>query len=760
MADRAARIAAVPPPPPGRSIRLVTASDVRPAAESGDGFRPDLEGLRAVAVVLVLLYHAAVPGFSGGYVGVDVFFVLSGFLITGLLLREVRRTGTVSLPSFYARRARRLLPASALVLLVTVVASFFMMPPLRVPDVAGDAAAAAMYVSNIRFALQATDYLQAEMAPSPILHYWSLGVEEQFYIFWPAIVLLATRAGGNVVRRIGIVAGLIAAASFLLSLYLTQANQPWAFFSLPTRAWELGLGAFLAIGAAHLARIPARPAAALAWVGLAMVALSGVVLSTGTPFPGVAALLPTVGSALVIAGGFRQAPFAPGRWLSMAIPRFLGRISYSLYLWHWPLLILPAVALDMKLPWWARGLLVLASIGAAAATQRWVEDPLRHGRGIGTLPRRNLAMAGALTVLVATFSLGVGVRATNALQGTATGDATADEQELDDILGGLVSPSPIATIPVASPTTTPDPGATATPAASPPPSASPVPTTGPPDLPPTPGGPVPAGLRPSIGEARTDYPLPYQDGCHVKQEDTVSGPCEYGVKSSSATVVLMGDSHALSWFPAVNRLAIDRGWRLVNLTKSACASADFSQWNPTLKRVYTECNQWRENTYRRIEAEQPELVLIANSRMFQAVGPDGTTVLKGEARTEAWRQGMDSTLARITPAAGEVALIGDTPRSMFDVPVCLSAHPDDKLACATPFEKSVSLTWLAEEEAAAAAGGAGFVDPTRWVCPTGPCPAVIGNFMVLRDEHHLTTPFSGALWRRLGDALQALTAKG
>ncbi len=730
------------------------ASDVRTAAEPRDGFRPDLEGLRAVAVVLVLLYHAAVPGFSGGYVGVDVFFVLSGFLITGLLLREVRRSGTISLPTFYARRARRLLPASALVLLVTVVASIFMMPPLRVPDVAGDAAAAALYVSNMRFAFQATDYLQAEMAPSPILHFWSLGVEEQFYVFWPAIVLLVARGRSDAARRIGIVAGFIAVASFGLSLYLTQANQPWAFFSLPTRAWELGLGAFLAIGATQLARIPERPAAAMAWVGLAMVALSGVVLSTGTPFPGVAALLPTVGSALVIAGGFRQAPFAPGRWLSMAIPRFLGRISYSLYLWHWPLLILPAVALDTKLPWWARGALVLVAIGLAAATQRWVEDPLRHGRRIGTLPRRNLAMAGALSVMVATVSLGIGVTATNALQGSASTDVTADEQELDQILAGGPSPLPVAPTPAASPGTTPGPGPTATPAISP----SPGPTAGPDALPPTPGGPVPAGLRPAIGEARTDYPLPYDDGCHVKQEDTVSGPCTYADTSSSTTIVLMGDSHALSWFPAVNRLAIDRGWRLVNLTKSACASADVSQWNTNFKRVYTECDQWRENTYRRIEAEKPDLVLIANSRMFWAVGPDGSTVLEGAARTEAWRQGMASTLARITPAAGQVVLIGDTPRSMFDVPVCLSAHPDDTLACATPFEKSVSLAWLAEEEAAAAAGGAGFVDPTPWVCPTGPCPAVVGKFMVFRDEHHLTTPFSGALWRRLGDSLQVLAA--
>ncbi len=258
----------------------------------------------------------------------------------------------------------------------------------------------------------------------------------------------------------------------------------------------------------------------------------------------------------------------------------------------------------MKLPWWARGLLVLASIGAAAATQRWVEDPLRHGRGIGTLPRRNLAMAGALTVLVATFSLGIGVGTANALgrfgvdrRHRRRAAARRDPRRARVTIAERHDPG---REPGNRPPTRARPRR-------PPPRPVPArPDPGPPDLPPTPGGPVPAGLRPSIGEARTDYPLPYQDGCHVKQEDTVSGPCEYGDRSSSTTVVLMGDSHALSWFPAVNRLAIDRGWRLVNLTKSACASADFSQWNPNLKRVYTECNQWRENTYRRIEAEQPE----------------------------------------------------------------------------------------------------------------------------------------------------------
>ena len=350
-----------------------------PARTDGDTFRPDLEGLRAVAVLLVVAYHARVPGFAGGFVGVDVFFVLSGYLITGLLLRELRQSGTISLPAFYARRARRLLPAALLVLFVTLVLAVVVLPPLQVGDVGGDIAAAALYVSNMRFGIQATDYFQAAQAPSPVLHYWSLGVEEQFYLFWPAIVLLVSHGAVRFGRRVGLTVIAISIASFLLAAWLTGVDEPWAFYLLPTRAWELGIGATLAVGAVRLSAIPGLLGTASGWAGIGLIVLSGVVLSVNTPYPGTAALLPTIGSAFVILAGIRAMPWGAGRLLSTALPRFLGRISYSLYLWHWPLLILPEAAIGQPMRWWARAGLVLprhrpggtnSALGGGSASSR------------------------------------------------------------------------------------------------------------------------------------------------------------------------------------------------------------------------------------------------------------------------------------------------------------------------------------------------------------------------------------------------------
>jgi peptidoglycan/LPS O-acetylase OafA/YrhL len=688
----------------------------------GQRFRPDLEGLRAVAVLLVLLYHATVPGFGGGFVGVDVFFVLSGFLITGLIVREVDETGTVSLAAFYARRARRLLPAAAVVVAVTMLASAILLPPLLRVGVALDAAASALYAANIRFALQATDYLAAEQAPSPLLHYWSLGVEEQFYLVWPALLLLAARFLHGT-ARLWIVVAAVAVGSFALSLVLTTLAAPWAFFSLPTRAWELALGGLVAFAAHRGVALATGPAAAAAGVGLALVVAAGVLLDTATPFPGTAALVPTVGAALVIAAGVGRRIPLPSQLLAVAPMRWIGRISYSLYLWHWPILVIPASALGVALPLPVKIALVVLTFPIAAASQRWVEEPIRRGRLIGTRPVRSLALAGALTFLVAGTALGTGwIARETAPTGPTAAPANVD-RDIEEVLG---TPAPLPTGPPGVPE---------------------------PSRPPTAAAPVPPDLQPPLVSAREDLPGVYEDGCHVEQPVTTSPACEYGDRSSPTTVVLFGDSHAAQWFPAVEAAAEERGWRLLSFTKALCAAVDGPVWNGRYKREYTECTAWRDDALERIEAAEPDLIVVANSK-FALLSVDGQPDPDGQG--SAWDAALESMLGRLHGLSDRVVLIGDTPQHATDPPVCLSAHLDDARACATPFDDAVPAERLAADAAVSARVGVGFLDPSAWLCPSEPCPVVVGRVLVYHDAGHMTATFSRALAPYLLAALPPL----
>jgi peptidoglycan/LPS O-acetylase OafA/YrhL len=682
-------------------------------------FRPDLEGLRAVAVVLVLLYHAAIPGFPGGFIGVDVFFVLSGFLITRLLVRELASTGRVSLPAFYARRARRLLPAAAATLLVTAGLSALLLPPLRLGDVGGDIAAAAAYVSNLRFAFLATDYLGSELPPSPVLHFWSLGVEEQFYLFWPAILVVTSApifASGEIahgMRRVTLVLGAVLVGSAAISVWLTVVAQPWAFFSLPARAWELALGGLLAMPpVASRIRLGAAPF--LGWVGLVLVLASGVLITEATPFPGTAAFLPTIGSALVIASGLAirgdQPPSRlwPEHLLSLPPMRFLGRISYSLYLWHWPILVLPAAALG-PLPWVARVGLSLLAVAVAAASQRWIEDPIRHGRVVGTRPRRVLALAGALTIVVATSALSL------------DSFAEARARPTGPVVGGDLDTVPL-------------PSATATlgnRAALPSPS----------------GGPLPADLAPALAQAKDDLPVIYSDGCHLDIATTTPGDCIFGDTTSSTTVVLFGDSHAAQWFPALERLSRAHHWRLLSMTKSACAPADIPVWNGVLKHGYDECRTWREAVLARVAREHPAFVVVSEAYNY-TLDIDGDKVSASD-REDIWKAGLERTLQRIADVGAVPVLIGDTPRMGDDPPDCLSEHVDDVARCTTTAAVAVDRHGLSRDRKVAEEVGATFVDPTSWVCFTDPCIAVNGRFLVFRDTHHLTATYARGLAPRL-----------
>jgi peptidoglycan/LPS O-acetylase OafA/YrhL len=368
---------------------------------AGQRFRPDIEGLRAVAVGLVLLFHGYGRPVTGGFVGVDVFFVISGFLITSLLLAEQIRNGRISITGFYARRVRRILPASALVVILTVVAAYHYLGFITGNDVATDAKWTAVFSANIHFALIGTDYLGSLQPPSPLQHMWSLGVEEQFYVVWPGLFLLLVVIVRGARHRNALAATLllIIGLSFTWSVVETMSDVTWAYFSPLTRAWELALGALVAVLAPTIGRLSAGwPTQLIALCGLIGIGLSAFVIDASTPYPGSAVALPVVSTALVIAAGCANVDTFVGRALSVRPMQWVGARSYSLYLWHWPLLIIAAQYVGDELSRWQNTGLLLIAVIASALSYRLVENPIRRARVLTSRIGLSLAIGAALIV--------------------------------------------------------------------------------------------------------------------------------------------------------------------------------------------------------------------------------------------------------------------------------------------------------------------------------------------------------------------------
>lgn len=371
---------------------------------SGLGFRPDIEGLRAVAVMLVLFYHARF-GFTGGFVGVDIFFVVSGFLITSLLIRE-GVSGSISLSEFWARRARRLLSASALTVVATLIASWFMLEPSRLAGLAGDALGIATFSVNIRFAVLGSDYLSGLSLPSPLLHFWSLALEEQFYMVWPIIVAVAARFR-QFKRILGSLIGVLFVGSLAASYYYTPAYPAAAYFLLPTRAWELLAGASLALAAPRLSRLRVPLRALLGWIGLLGMLLGGWFFNENTVFPGLSALVPVAATGFILISGCGTI-CGPGRLLAIVPLQWIGRRSYSLYLWHWPLLVLLEARFGILDVPQRAGVLILSTL-LAVISFACIEEPARRHTWLAALPRRSILAGATLAaiVLVAATTLSV-----------------------------------------------------------------------------------------------------------------------------------------------------------------------------------------------------------------------------------------------------------------------------------------------------------------------------------------------------------------
>ena len=698
-----------------------------PRTASGDGFRADLEGLRGVAILLVLGFHAGLPGTTGGFVGVDVFFVLSGFLITGILLRERERTGRIDLAAFYARRARRILPAAIVVLVAILAASWFLLAPLDLPRVAGDAVAAALSVGNIRFAASARDYFGVDATPSPILHYWSLGVEEQFYFVWPALLILATRSRRPRVAA-GVVLGVLVVVSYLAAWWLTDAAPNWAFYSLPTRAWELGLGGLLAATTMRHESLPSWIAVPLGWLGLAAILAALVLILPSTPYPGVAALLPALGSAAVILSGQRRGSVAT--LLALRPLRFLGLISYSLYLVHWPILVLPAADLPVGelLPLGMRVGLALVAVAVGWVSYRFIERPIHRGRRFAARPPRTLAWAAVAIAIAVAVSGGLGYTAAANLNGgvavaSKAGQPTPSASTVGSPAGGSPSPGQGGESPAA------------TNAASAGPTAIPSPPAGP--------QPLPAGVRPTLAQAPFDAETLEADLCLLGQPQLTPPSCVYGDFKGTRTVAVVGDSHASQWFPALIPIAQARGWRLVPFIKLSCRFIDMSLFSYWYQRTYTECATWRKTVVRRLQALKPDLVIVSFVRDREtSTASDPDPVHQGLAMA-----------ALLNQVPGSKAIIVDTPSSRYDVPSCISRHPSDLRPCATAKPTAVGAHPGVVEATGASASGAILVDLTPLICPWDSCPVVLNGMIIYRDSHHLTATFSASLANPLGEAL-------
>nr|BFD88959.1 acyltransferase family protein [Kitasatospora sp. Xyl93] len=658
-------------------------------------FRPDIEGLRGVAVLSVLAFHSAVPGLTGGFVGVDVFFVVSGFLITGLLVGR-----PLGLRDFAARRARRILPAAATVLVATAVAGGALLDPLRGTDLARDLIASAGQFANWRFVGQQTDYLAAERDPSPLQHFWSLGVENQFYLLWGVLLLGLARYLHGRRRTLAITLATVAVGGVSLALCLrwTATSAPLAYFSTGSRLWEFAAGACAALAVPALAsRAERRPTVwslrVVGWLGLAAVLAPVVLYDRTTAFPGTAALLPVLGTAAVLLAGHGSPGAADaGRLLAARPLRAAGRLSYAWYLWHWPVLTI-AQARFGALPWTTLLALTAASALPAWLTLRLVEQPLRYGSS--PAPRRGLAVgASALVIpLIAALTLGGGT--VRALGDPAAGPVAAPAGAADG--PGLLAP-----------------------------------------------GTRVLALTPSLARAREDFPP--GKGCEIPLNADSSPRCLFGTEDSPDRIVLIGDSHAGQWISAALALAEQRRWALEVLVKPGCPLATLTVRNNVLGRTFEECDRWRENTLTRLTSgPRPRLVLMAGLNRYGSQ----------EERAEGWTR----TLDRLTALGAPLAYLGDTPMPGKDIPTCLAASDGRSDACFFPrdtaFEPDPVL-----DGGLAARYGVRTLDVGPLLCPgTGPsCPAVLEGVVLYRDTGHITDTLARVLAPRLDKGLLGATA--
>jgi peptidoglycan/LPS O-acetylase OafA/YrhL len=730
---------------------LDSTSDRPPKAEPG--FRPDIQGLRAVAVGLVVVYHLYPSVVRGGYVGVDVFFVISGFLITGHLARGLDRTGRIRLLDFYGRRARRLLPAAAVVLTVTWLLSRWLLPVTQLPATAQQIRASALYFENWVLAHDAVNYLDAENAATPVQHFWSLSVEEQFYLIWPLLFLIAGAVGvlvarrarrartvrssghraasptSDAVRRILLLLGVaVVVASFVYSVLDTSSDPQAAYFVTTTRMWELGVGGVLALLPAAATRRLAR-VGVLAWLGLAAIVVSALMMSGGSAFPGWIALFPVLGAALVLVCGSGAAKLGPARVTASAAFVFVGDISYSLYLWHWPLIVFWLAYQGGTIGVLDGPAIAVASIVLAWLTKVFVEDRVRQAKVVTR--HTSVSLATALAVVVPAVLVTVFL----------SNQPTAVRAKVDAAHPGaaaLLSDPPTPTPAGGGPSPTGKPGQPNTPA----------PNT------PAPNTPAPSSSSsetvPPLAGVPHDIPLTSHNGCEVATYSAQLKHCSFGdTKDPVLTVALVGDSHAGQWSSVLDSIGKRQHWKFVAEVHAAC------RWTSTMTVLFgkpmTACHDWGVAVLNDLITNIKPDVVITSER------PSTGTVDHPQSDAQSWKeigQGMAQYADSLAAHGIASVAIQETPEPNINVPDCLAARTGSITSCSAPAATAL-LNNTPIDAAAHADPQLAVIDMNDLICDPTTCAPVVGGLVVYRDEDHLTESYTLSLLPYLQDRLLA-----